>query len=52
MGTPMGPTFANYYMFHLENSVFDDNPMIKPTIYCKYVDDIFVVTINFNEIIN
>ena len=38
-------------MCHLENSVFDENPMSKLTIYCRYVADILVVTNNFDEII-
>ena len=50
MGTPMGHTLANFYMCHLENSVFDEDPMLKPTIYCRYVDDI-VGANNFDEII-
>ena len=34
MGAPMGPNFANFYMCHMENSLFDENRMLKPTIYC------------------
>ena len=47
----MGHTFANFYMWHLENSEFDENPMLKPTIYCICVDDIFIATNNFDVII-
>ena len=42
MGSPLGPTFANFYMGNLEESVLFNND-IKPSIYCWYVDDIFVV---------
>ena len=41
MGSPLGPLFANFYMAYLENSIFS-NPCLKPSIYARYVDDIFV----------
>lgn len=50
MGTPLGPTFANFYMCNLENQTFMDTPSNKPTIYSRYVDDIFLVVDNFKEI--
>ena len=40
MGSPLGPTFANYYMADLENHVLS-LPGLKPNIYCRYVDDIY-----------
>jgi hypothetical protein len=42
MGSPLGPTFAEYYMCEIENRVLSDG-QIKPELYCRYVDDIFVV---------
>jgi hypothetical protein len=42
MGCPLGPTFAEFYMCELENQVLL-NAQIKPELYCRYVDDIFVV---------
>ena len=42
MGCPLGPTFAEYYMCEIENRVLSDEH-IKPELYCRYVDDIFVV---------
>jgi hypothetical protein len=50
MGTPLGPTFANYYMCNLENTVFANNPSLKPPTYCRYVDDIFMVLDNFHQL--
>ena len=50
MGTPLGPTFANFYMCNLENKTFSDIPTIKPLIYTRYVDDIFLVVDNFQQI--
>lgn len=40
MGSPLGPTFANYYMADLENRVLS-LPDMKPNIYCRFVDDIY-----------
>ena len=41
MGSALGPTFANFYMAHLEELLVPTmNP--QPTIYCRYVDDIFI----------
>ena len=41
MGSPLGPLFANYYMAYLENSIFT-NSELKPSIYARYVDDVFI----------
>ena len=43
MGSTLGPTFADFYMCHLENKVFNDYPNLKPTIYVRYVDDCFLL---------
>ena len=40
MGSPLGPTFANFYMADLENRVLNF-PGLKPNIYCRFVDDIY-----------
>ena len=51
MGSPLGPLLANYYMAYIENTVLDDlSPDTKPTVYCRYVDDIFVVESNLGQI--
>ena len=39
MGSPLGCLFANMYMCRLENRVLGT---LRPAIYCRYVDDIFV----------
>ena len=46
MGSPLSCTFANYYMCHIENEVLASLNEDKPTTYCRYVDDIFVVVRN------
>ena len=49
MGSPLGPTFANFYMGDLEQrTLTEDNP--KPHIYARYVDDIFVQVKDINEL--
>jgi hypothetical protein len=42
MGSPLGPCFAEFYMCDLENRVLRDETL-KPSTYCRYVDDVFVV---------
>ena len=46
MGSPLGVTFANFYMTHIENKIFEDSPDLKPAVYCRYVDDCFIITEN------
>ena len=50
MGNPLGPTFANYYMCNLENSIFSMYPKLKPIMYVRYVDDICVVIDKFHKL--
>ena len=42
MGSPLGPTFANFFMSEVEHRALDniDN---KPNIYVRYIDDIFLL---------
>ena len=48
-GTPPGPTFANYYMYELENSVLNTLSN-KPIVYTRYVDDCFAITDNITQL--
>ena len=50
MGSPLGPTFANYYMGNLENHIFENSDR-KPHIYGRYMDDIFVQVKDEEELI-
>ena len=50
MGSPLGVTFANFYMCHLENSVLDIQPNIKPIAYCRYIVDIFLIIKNIDKL--
>ena len=48
MGSPLGPTFANFYMGNIENMILDELDD-KPLIYCRYVDDIFMLSKNISQ---
>ena len=44
MGSPLGPTLANAFLCHYEKEWLDNCPShLKPIVYRKYVDDIFVL---------
>jgi len=51
MGSPLGPTFANYYMCNLENSILC-SATTQPLFYCRYVDDIFLIVNKYHELEN
>ena len=42
MGSPLAPTLANTFMHHLENKI-DNFTGNHPTLYTRYVDDIFLI---------
>ena len=44
MGSPLGPTFAEFYMCDFENRVLLSDHL-KPNLYVRYVDDIIVVVV-------
>ena len=43
MGSPLGPSLANFFLGHIENTSVFDNPDFCPKLYLRYVDDIFAV---------
>ena len=43
MGCALGPSFANFYMGHLENNLFAENTEFNHITYCRYVDNIFLI---------
>lgn len=44
MGSPLGPTFANIFMCHLEEHFLSNCPSnMKPIFYKRYIDDTFVL---------
>ena len=50
MGSPLGPTFANFYVGNLEQEIIPQC-INKPILYCRYIDDIFLLVTNQNHII-
>ena len=43
MGSPLGPTFANYFLGSVENNIFQKTKSFFPKFYVRYVDDVFAV---------
>ena len=48
MGGPLSCTMANYYMAHIENRILSD-PSLKPSLYARFIDDIFVMVRDENH---
>ena len=42
MGSPLGPTFANFFMSEVETRALDNIDEILE-VYCRYIDDIFLL---------
>ena len=47
MGSPLGVLLANFFMGSIEEEVF--SRIQKPIIYCRYIDDIFIMCNNMAE---
>ena len=47
MGSPLGVLFANFFMGTIEAQLLAES---RPSIYCRYVDDIFVRIRDLNEL--
>ena len=43
MGSPLGPTFANFFMDAFENEHFSDMEKLGVKVWFRYVDDTFVI---------
>ena len=50
LDSPQGVTFSNYYMVNLENKIFRDWPEMKPKVYCRYIDDCFLLLDNTDQL--
>ena len=48
MGSPLGVLFANFFMGRVERDAFSN--LEKPPIYARYIDDIFVLAKDNNEV--
>ena len=43
IGSLLGPVFTNFYMWNLDKILFEKTGIKKTLIYCRYVDDIFML---------
>ena len=43
MGSPLGPTLANWYLGTIEKKLFTQNMHFYPKFYVRYVDDVFAI---------
>ena len=43
MGSPLGPTLANFFLANLENKLLSIESSQNPALYLRYVDDIFAI---------
>ena len=50
MGSPLAPLLANWFVASQENSLLTINSEPKPFFYARYVDDIFVLMKNDNNL--
>jgi hypothetical protein len=50
MGSPLGPTFPDFYMSHLKTIALKTNLKSHPVFYFRYVDDIFAIFNSKNHI--
>jgi len=49
MGSPLGPTLANFFLAYFENKFMLQNHDFIPKLYCRFIDDIFCV---FNSMLH
>src|SRR5678816_4389840 len=50
MGSPLDPTFADFYMAELENGILRENNTFNPVFYVRYVDDTLTIFRNHTDI--
>ena len=43
MGSPLGPTLANWFLGTIEKKIFAQKLQFYPKLYVRYVDDVFAV---------
>ena len=49
MGSLLGPTIFEFYMYHIKNKIFK-TIITKPKIYVRHVDNNFITTHSYNKI--
>ncbi len=50
MGSPLGPTLANWFLGDIEELIFKDSKPLYPKFYTRYVDDVFAIFSNINDV--
>ena len=50
MGSPLGPTFADFYVSNLENNLLSQDRISNPIFYFRYVDDVIAVFKSENHV--
>ena len=43
MGSPLGPTLANFFLRCLEEKIFENNCNVVPKLYLRYIDGTYVL---------
>ena len=43
MGSPLGPTLANFFLGHLEKKMFAQISLAAPKLYLRYIDDVCAI---------
>ena len=43
MGCPLGPTLANFFLSCIEQKLFENKSDFLPSVYLRYIDDIYCV---------
>ena len=43
MGSPLGPTLANFFLANLKNKLLNETNGFYPKLYLRYVDDVFAI---------
>lgn len=51
MGSPLGPTFADFYMAELENTALNMHNVPKPIHYFRYVDDTLAIFNSYDDVL-
>ena len=47
---PLGVSLENFYMIDLENRDFLNEPSLKPNIYCRDVEDFFMIVESVDQL--
>ena len=43
MGSPLGPTLANFFLGTIETALFEKQDDVHPKLYARYIDDVYAI---------